>query len=172
MIKWYRIIAYFVVFALLQTLVMNNIHLFGMVTPFIYIYALLKFPTNLTRSATILISFLLGLTIDLFSNTPGMHAAACSFIGFLRKPLLEQFVDMKELPDESIPSFRLFGYGVFFRYALVLVAIHAVILFTVESFGFFQPKLMLVRMTTSILFTSLLLFIIEAFNLGKVKNGE
>jgi len=151
---------------------MNNIHLFGMVMPFIYLYALLKFPVNLTRSVTILLSFLLGLTIDLFSNTWGMHAAACSFFGFIRKPLLEQLVDMKEMPDGSIPSYRLFGYGLFFRYTLMLVIIHALILFTVESFGFFQPKLMFVRMTTSILLTSILLFIIEAFNPEKEKNGE
>ena len=172
MIKWYRIILYVIVFLLLQTLVMNNIHLFGMVTPFIYLYALLKLPVTVTRSSTILLSFFFGLAIDLFSNTFGIHAAACSFFGFIRNPLLGQFVDTKELPDGSIPSYRLFGFGHFFRYTLIMVTIHHVVLFSVESFGFFQPKLMFMRMMSSILLTSLLLFIIEAFNPEKVKYGE
>jgi rod shape-determining protein MreD len=151
---------------------MNNIHLFGIITPFVYLYAILKFPVDMTRSNVTIISFLLGLTIDVFSNTFGMHAAACSFIGFIRMPLLERFVDMKELPDGSIPSYQLFGFGKFMRYAFILVTLHHIVLFLVESFSLFQPMLMITRMLSSILLTSLLMFIIEAFNLGKVKSSE
>ncbi|MDR2914750.1 MAG: rod shape-determining protein MreD [Tannerella sp.] len=169
---WFRVIIYFIVFVLLQVLVMNNIHLFGIITPFVYLYAILKFPVDMTRSNVTIISFLLGLTIDVFSNTFGMHAAACSFIGFIRMPLLERFVDMKELPDGSIPSYQLFGFGKFMRYAFILVTLHHIVLFLVESFSLFQPMLMITRMLSSILLTSLLMFIIEAFNLGKVKSSE
>ncbi len=169
---WFRVVLYFVVFVLLQVLVMNNIHLFGIITPFVYLYAILKFPIDMTRSNVIIISFLLGLTVDIFSNTFGMHAAACSFIGFIRMPLLERFVDMKELPDGSVPSYKLFGFGKFMRYAFILVALHHIVLFSIESFSFFQPLLMIIRMFSSILLTSLLMLIIEAFNLGKVKSGE
>ncbi|MDR0573761.1 MAG: rod shape-determining protein MreD [Tannerella sp.] len=169
---WFRVIIYFIVFALLQALVMNNIHLFGIVTPFIYLYAILKFPVDMTRSNMIILSFLFGLTIDMFSNTFGMHAAACSFIGFIRMPLLERFVDMKELPEGSVLSCRLFGFGKFMRYAFILVTLHHIVLFSIESFSFSHPLLMITRMLSSILLTSLLMFIIEAFNLGKVKSGE
>lgn len=169
---WFRIIVYFVVFVLLQVLVMNNIHLFGIITPFIYLYVILKLPVDMSRSSVILISFFLGLVVDVFSNTFGIHAAACSLAGFVRMPLLERFVDMKEMPEGSIPSYRLFGFGKFIRYTLVLVTLHHVALFLVESFSFFQPGLLITRMLSSILFTSLLMFIIEAFNLGKTRNGE
>ncbi len=91
---WLRIAVYFVVFVLLQVLVMNNIHLFRIATPFIYIYVILKLPVDLNRLGVIVISFLLGLTVDVFSNTFGIHAAACSFIGFVRTPLLDRFVDI------------------------------------------------------------------------------
>ncbi|MDR1381242.1 MAG: rod shape-determining protein MreD [Tannerella sp.] len=169
---WFRFAVYFTVFVLLQVLVMNNIHLFNLVKPFIYIYVLLKLPVDMTRSAVILISFLLGLSVDLFSNTFGIHAAACSFAGFVRMPLLERFADIKDLPGGSIPSCRLFGYGKFMRYAFVLTVIHHFTLFVVESFTFFQPLMMTVRMISAILFSLLLIFIVEAFNPEKSKNGE
>ena len=166
MIKRFSEIFYFVAFVLLQTLVINNIHLFGIVTPFIYIYVIIKLRTDLARSGLIVLSFLLGLVIDIFSNTLGVHAAACSFIGFIRNPLMEQFADMKELPDRSVPSYRLFGISKFFRYSLILVTLHHSILFLIDSFSFYQPFMMLTRMISSILLTLLLLFIFEAFNLG------
>jgi rod shape-determining protein MreD len=171
MIKtWLRVTVYFVVFVLLQALVMNNIHLFRIVTPFVYVYVMLKLPVDMKRSSTIFISFLLGLVVDIFSNTFGIHAAACSFIGFVRTPLLERFVYIRDLPEESVPSYQLFGYARFIRYALTLVILHHVVLFVVEAFTFFhQPLSMMIRMMSSILFSFLLILIIEAFNLRKKK---
>jgi len=169
---WSRIAVYTIVFVLLQVLVMNNIHLFGIVTPIIYLYVILILPVDLSRSSVILVSFLLGLIIDVFSNTFGMHAAACSFIGFIRSPLLERFVDMRELQEGSVPSYKAFGYIKFMRYTLIIVAIHHVSLFIIEAFSFFQPGTMIVRMLSSILLSTLLILVIEAFNISKVKNGE
>ena len=169
---WYHIIIYIIVFVLLQVLVMNNIHLFGIIVPFIYLYAILKLPIDMTRSSVIFISFLIGLVIDIFSNTFGMHAAACSFIGFIRLPLLERFVDMREMPEGSIPSYNSFGLAKFMRYAVIIVAFHHVALFVIEAFSFFQPLMMITRIFLSIIFTTLLMFIIEAFNLGKKKSSE
>jgi rod shape-determining protein MreD len=151
---------------------MNNIHLFKLVTPFIYIYVLLKLPVDMTRSSVIILSFLLGLTVDIFSNTFGMHAAACSFAGFIRRLLLERFADIKDLPEGSLPSYELFGYGKFIRYALLLTALHHLALFVIESFTFFQPLLMIIRMFSAILFSLLLILVIEAFNLEKNGNGK
>ena len=162
----FREIIYFVVFVLLQALVINHIRLFGIITPFLYVYVILKFRIDMARSAIIVLLFLLGLIIDIFSNTPGVHAAACSLIGFIRNPLLEQFVDIKELPGRSIPSYRLFGLSKFIRYTLILVTLHHILLFSIESFSFYQPWLVFIRMISSILLSSILIFIVEAFNIG------
>ena len=169
---WFRIAVYFVVFVLLQVLVMNNIRLFGIITPFIYLYTILKFPVDMTRSSVIFISFLLGLIIDIFSNTFGMHAAACTFIGFIRTPLLWRFVDMREVAEGSVPSYKSFGSVKFIQYAFVMVFLHHTTLFIIKAFSFFQPGVIFVRIFSNILFTLLLILIIEAFNLGKAKNGE
>jgi rod shape-determining protein MreD len=169
---WGYITVNIIVFVLLQVLVMNNIHLFGVVVPFIYIYIILKFPVDITRSRMVLLSFFIGLLIDIFSNTFGMHAAACTLAGFVRTPLLERFVDVREMPADSIPTYRLFGLGRFLRYTVFLVSIHHVALFLIESFTLFQPVMMITRMLSGILLTMMLIFILEAFNLSKSKSGE
>ena len=172
MIKWLHIFVYMLICVVVQTFFIHNIQLFGIVTPFFYLYAILKIPFDTKRSRVILCSFLLGLVIDCFSNTFGMHAAACAFIGFVRDPLLERFVDFKELPDRSVPCYRLLGFAKFFYYTFILVTIHHIILFSIDAFGFFQPFRLMVRIFSSMLLTSLLIFIVEAFNLRKIRYGE
>jgi rod shape-determining protein MreD len=162
----------FIVFVLLQVLILNNIHLFGMVMPFLYIYVILKLPVNFGRSVVIFIAFLLGLAIDLFSNTFGIHAAATALAGLVRNPLLLGWVTVKEIPENSIPSHKLMGYSEFIRYALIITAIHHTVLFAVDSFNFFQPLLLIVKILSSILFTMLLISIAEAFYPGANKSGD
>ena len=169
---WGNIAVNIVVFVLLQVLVMNHIHLFGIVISFIYLYIILKLPVDISCTSTILISFFTGLIIDIFSNTFGMHAAACTLAGFVRMPLLERLVDTREMTEGSIPSYKLFGLGKFVRYAVLVVSIHHIALFVIESFSFFQPLLMITRLLSSIMFTLLLVFILEALNIGILKSGE
>ena len=75
-----KILIYFVLFIPAQVLIMDNIHLFRMATPFLYLYIIVKIPVNMTRSSVIAVSFFVGIVIDMFSNTLGMHAAACSLV--------------------------------------------------------------------------------------------
>ena len=69
---------YFVVLVLVQVLILNNIHFLRVATPFLYLYFILKMPVGSSRTNVVFFSFLIGLTIDVFSNTPGMHAFACT----------------------------------------------------------------------------------------------
>jgi len=166
-----RIIVYFISFTLLQALVLNNMHLFGLMTPFVYIYVILKLPFDMNRSLVILLSFLLGLLIDIFTNTFGIHAAATTFMGFARTPVINLLTDVRELPKGGIPSYNLSGTFTFMRYVLILASVHHIFLFVTESFGFYQPWLLFSRLITSLLLSLVLIFIIEAFNIGKFKNG-
>ncbi|MDR1103415.1 MAG: rod shape-determining protein MreD [Tannerella sp.] len=156
----------FVIFVLLQVWVLNNLHLFRIVEPFLYMYVILKLPMRITRSQGILISFLLGLTVDIFSNTPGMHAAACTLAGFLRYPLIGMYVT-KELTENVTPSYRAFGTAAFMRYAATLTAIHHVTLFLIESVSFFDPLFLFLRILASVVLTTLCIFVLEAFNVNK-----
>jgi rod shape-determining protein MreD len=83
---------YFVVFVLIQVLVLNNIHFLRIATPFLYLYFIIKMPVGSSRTQVVFFSFIAGVVIDTFSNTPGMHAAACTLAGFCREPLIRVFM--------------------------------------------------------------------------------
>jgi rod shape-determining protein MreD len=156
-------ICYFILFILIQVLILNNIHFLRLVTPFLYLYFIVKMPVGFTSARVTFLSFLLGLIIDIFSNTPGMHAAACTFAGFARPAIIKVLMG-DELPDALSPSFKTFGYGGFLRYVLVLVVLHHVTLFVVESLTLFDPLFLLLRIVASVATTMLLICIVETFN--------
>ena len=79
----------FIVVVLLQVLLFNNMDYFYLVSPYIYIIFLLDLPLNVKTPSLMLIAFLLGLTVDYFSNTMGLHTSACVLIGFLRNGYLK-----------------------------------------------------------------------------------
>ena len=79
----------FVLFFLAQALVLNRIQLFHCATPLLYVYFVVMFPRAYPRWAALLWSFALGLTVDMFSNTPGVAAASMTLIGFLQPYLIE-----------------------------------------------------------------------------------
>ncbi len=162
---------YFIVFVAIQVLFLNNIHFLRMATPFLYLYFLLKLPVGMSRIQLLIVSFLTGLVIDAFSNTPGMHAAACTLAGFIRNPLILFFMG-KDLPEGIIPSFHSFGPGGFLRYAVTFVLIHHITLFLIESFTLFDPLFLVLRIVASALMTVLLICAIEAFHLETQKSGE
>ena len=157
-----NILIYFVLFVFLQVLALDNIHLFRIATPFLYLYVIVKMPVNVSRSTVILISFLLGIVIDLFSNTLGMHAAACSLAGMIRNPLLFTFSE-KELTENTTPSYRTLGIRAFLKYAVSLVVIHHVALFLIESISLFDPVFLIFRIFANVILTVLFIFIVEAF---------
>ncbi|MDR1402347.1 MAG: rod shape-determining protein MreD [Tannerellaceae bacterium] len=160
---------YFVILVLIQALILNNIHFLRLVTPFLYLYFIVKMPVGFTSSRVTFFSFLLGLIIDIFSNTPGMHAAACTFVGFVRPAVIKVLMG-DELADTISPSFKTFGYGGFFRYAAVLAALHHVTLFILESLTWFDALFLSIRIVACITATTLLICIVEAFNVEGQKN--
>lgn len=170
MINLLRGVIYFIVLVLIQVLLLNNIHFLRMATPFLYVYFILKMPVGTPRDLVVLFSFLMGLTIDVFSNTPGMHAAACTLTGFVREPLIRFFMG-KDLPEGIYPSYKTFGYGGFFRYVFSLVLIHHVTLFLIESLTLFDLFFLAIRIGASVATTTLLICTIEAFNMETQKNG-
>ena len=164
-----KILIYFVLFVSIQVLILNNIHLFRITTPFLYLYVIIKTPVNVSRSTMIIVSFLLGIVIDVFSNTLGMHAAACTLAGMIRNPLIFTFSE-KELTENALPSYRTLGVGAFMKYVISLVALHHITLFFIESISFFDPVFLFFRIFASVILTVLFIFIVEAFIIERKKS--
>lgn len=152
--------------ALLQVLVFNHLNLFGGVV-LLYLFPMIKMPVEINRELQILFGFICGLIVDIFSNTPGMHALTCTTIMWLRLPILHLFVVAEEF-KAGVPSMLKLSTPVFTRFALMIVSIHCVILYLVESFTLFNFLPLLLKIVISILLTSAFVFAME---LATKENG-
>lgn len=144
----------------IQVLVLNHVHLLGYATPFLYVYLILTLNMNVSRRALLLWGFFLGLAVDIFSNTPGMNAAATTFLAFVRTPLLTLFA-ARDCPDDMQPGIRSMGVRLFLRYVLVGVALHHAFLLMVESFSLMDVGVLLIEIVSSTLLTTCCVMAVE-----------
>ena len=143
--SWLRYFFLFIVVVFLQVTIGNSIHLLGVAIPFLYIYFIIRLPLSLSVNWTLTLAFILGLVIDIFSNTPGMNALACTVVAFLRKPILNLYTPRGEDYSESEPSILTFSLC------------FCTLLFVIESFSFFDIGRLIVRVLASTILTFLVI---------------
>ena len=161
-------IFWFILLVLLQIWLFNNIHLFGVATPFVYLYFTLKLPVKMNRNAALMLSALIGLVIDLFGSTLGLNMFVMVIVGFLRFYLLKLFAP-RDVYEDYVPSFETFGNFMFVRYVGTLTLIHVTILHLMESFTLFDPLNLVLRIVGSFILTVLLICAIESINVRGFK---
>ena len=160
LINYLHKIGWFIGLVLLQVLILNNVHIAGYATPFLYIYLILKFESDTPRNALMLWAFFLGLAVDVFSDTPGMNAAATVLLAFLRPTFLRLFVPRDTL-DTLVPAIRTMGILPFLKYLVVSVLIHHGWLLTLEFFSFAHIGTLLLRIAASTLLTVTCIMAVE-----------
>ena len=143
-INYFHKIGWFNFFVLFHVLIQNNLHISGYSTPFLYIYLILKFESDVSRNTLMLWAFFLGLTVDVFSDTPGMNAAATVLLAFLRPSLLRLFTP-RDYQDNLVPSFKSMGITTIMKYTTASVFIHSLALLSIEFFSFSGIWLLLLR---------------------------
>lgn len=146
----------FIILVLLQVLVLNNVQFLGYINPFIYILFILSLPVLTPRWFALLLAFALGLTIDVFSNTIGMHAFAAVLIAFLRNGIIKLFTALEE-GNNPTPSFYTFGVGAYIKYVVLMVFLHHGTLFFLEAFSFAQFWIISAKILLSSLITIMLI---------------
>ncbi len=146
---------------LVQVLILNKIHILGFITPFLYIYFLLKLPTGISRNLLLLLGFILGITIDVFSNTPGINAAACVFLAFVRPTFLRLFTP-RDMLDSIVPSFKSMGISSYIKYTIVSVFACLMALLTLEFFTFSTFGMLLLRVISCSALTVVCILAIES----------
>lgn len=152
----------FILFVLVQALVLNNMPaLHRFVTPYLYFLFLIWLPFNVSRPWMLILGFITGFALDLFTKTPGLHASACLWLSYMRTPLLKLLLpgETKELKTGSSPSVRSMGLTTYILFVVMLTLFHHVWLVMLEwmSFGTFLYFLGKVLFTT---LASLLLILI------------
>ncbi len=125
----------FIVLVAVQVLFLNQIQFSGFINPYIYILFIMLLPLNSPRYAVLLLAFAIGLAVDVFSNSLGMHTAAAVFIAYLR-PIIIRAITNREEELSDYPSLAKTGFAWFTTYTTIMVVIHHVVLFYIEVFSF------------------------------------
>ncbi|HEY8397763.1 MAG TPA: rod shape-determining protein MreD [Flavihumibacter sp.] len=159
-------------FLLVQVYVLHKIppvHQF--VVPYVYYLFLIWLPFNTGRIWLMIIAFFYGLALDYFLMTPGLHAAACILVAYLR-PFLVNLLIRQEGAEQSYgaPSINSMGWAPYSLLVFILTLVHHSYLVLLEwmSFGNFWYFLGKVGATTAlslvlVLLTEMLFYRKERF---------
>ncbi len=153
----------FVLLVFFQVLVLNNIQLGGYINPYLYILFILLLPFETPPWMLLLTGFLLGLTIDLFVHTPGVHTIATLFMAFSRPYVLDLFAPREGYETGTFPRLYYYGLEWFLKYTLILVFAHHLVLFYVEVFRFSDFFSTFLRVILSTFFSTILVVISQYF---------
>lgn len=146
-----RNIIRFAVLVLAQILVFNNIELGGYLNPYIYTLFILLLPFETPGWIVLLSGFLLGLSIDIFSETMGMHTAATTLMAYMRPMALSMVSPRDGYESGSFPRVYYYGFLWFIQYTFILLFAHHSVLFFIELFSikdFFHVILRILLSTT------------------------
>jgi rod shape-determining protein MreD len=157
----------FVLLILFQVLFFSNIQFSGYVNPYVYIMFILLLPVEIPSWLLLLLSFLLGLLMDFFLGSPGMHTSATVMAGFVRPYVLRVVAPRDGYEPNSDPSMFIYGFRWFLIYTLLIVLIHHTVLFYLEVFRFTDFFRTMLRVLLSSLFTIVFVLLIEFYRRGK-----
>lgn len=159
----------FLVLLFLQVLIVKNINLGRYFIFFPYILFILLLPFNTPKPLVLALSFVMGLCIDIFYNTQGMHASACVMLGFVRGGVLK-LLSPREGYDESLsPTVSQMGMAWYLPYALLLIVTHHFVLFYIEAFTFYEFFRTLLRVICSSLATFAFVYMLQFLFYRKAK---
>ncbi|GAA4043963.1 MULTISPECIES: rod shape-determining protein MreD [Flavobacterium] len=150
--------ARFILLLAVQVVIFNNFNFLGYINPFPYILFIILYPVNGNKYALLLSSFFLGITMDLFCNSGGVHAAACLLLAFVRPSIFKFSFGLSyeyqtvRLNDTLTPER--------FSFILLAVIIHHLTLFVLEVFTFEYLWDIVLRTIISTIFTIIICILI------------
>ena len=148
----------FIILVLLQVLVLNKVNLFGYLNPMVYIVWVFLFPIRKNKTVFLLLSFILGLTIDFFSDSGGIHTAATLFIAFYRLSILKLILRKSDF-DYLLFNLRSISFGKAFFYIAISTLIHHTIVFSLEYFSFNEYTAIIYNTLLTSFFTILIILL-------------
>jgi rod shape-determining protein MreD len=153
----------FCLLILVQVYILNQVPpLHRLVTPYIYYLFILWLPFKMGRRTQMLLAFALGFTLDCFTNTYGLHAAACVLIAYIRPFLINVLISQEGTESNYYePSIQSMGFTPYLTYVTILTFVHHTFLFFLQALqtgGYFY---FLLKSLTSTAISLLLILLIE-----------
>ena len=149
---WTKQIGRYIVVMILQVLLFDQLQLLGVCHPYIYILCLLMMPITLPHSADMIIGAVVGLIMDVFCNSLGVHTASCIFIMFIRPYMIGALVNDKDRLNEQI-SLRALGVEALFKYVVILVLVHHLMVFLLAAWSWSHIGFVLMETVVSSIIT-------------------
>jgi rod shape-determining protein MreD len=155
--KKFQFVFLFVFLLFLQVFVLNNIQFLGYVNPYLYIIFVFFYPLDSNRFSFLFSAFMLGLCVDFFSDSGGIHAFSILCIAYIRLFFIKVYF-RKAITDYPFFKLRSESIGKVFNYVVTLTVIHHLILFSFANFSFQNIAHVLLNTLFSSIFTLVLFF--------------
>ncbi|MDE6269075.1 MAG: rod shape-determining protein MreD [Muribaculaceae bacterium] len=159
----------YVVLMLAQAVLFNRICLFGYAVPLVFVYFIASLPVTLSVNWVLTLGFLSGLTVDIFSDTPGVNALACTLLAGSRGTLIRLYVPREEDFTNPEPSVKSMGPGNYAKYLLTVSIVYCTLFFLIDAFTFFNPLRLVIRIVAS---TALTFTVMLAINSLTTRNEK
>lgn len=158
----------FILFVLLQALVLSQLELGLGIQIMLYPLYILFLPIDVSVIWVMILSFFMGILIDFFMNTFGLHASAALLIAYLRPELLKLFAPRDGYEAFTEGNIRQMGYRWFISVFGIIAVVHHLYFFLLEQFKFTE-LLYILRQTSLSAILTLLLAILSQVLFFKTK---
>ncbi|MCK9290842.1 MAG: hypothetical protein WCR58_00280 [Bacteroidales bacterium] len=156
---------------LLQVWVINNIRLGGYVNPFVYVLFIMMLPIAVPGWLLLISAFGVGMIMDIFMSTAGLHSAALLLMAFTR-PAVIRLITGSSIPENiSYPSISQMGDRGWISYTLVMVLIYHGSLFLLESFSFQQIEYTFLRIILSSIASAIIILLLSYLFVNRSAKG-
>ena len=156
--KPFNMATLFIMLLFLQVFVLNNILFLDSINPYLYIVFVFLYPLKTNRVPFLFYSFLLGISVDFFSDSGGIHAFSTLSIAYIRLFFIRIYFRKIEA-DFSFFKLKSESFGKVFNYTVTLTVIHHLILFSFANFSFQNLSNVLLNTLFSSFFTLTLYFL-------------
>ena len=148
-----------------QAIIFNNLILFNGEVPLVFIYVIISLPVTLGTNISLTLAFITGLAVDIFGDTQGVNALACTLLAFARKPVYHLYMSFDDDLAGMRPSLRTMGYAPYMKYLLTMTLLYCFMVFAIEAFQFHNFSLMLLRIVCSTIFTFVIIYAIDSLSI-------
>lgn len=158
----------FIAVILFQVLILNNMNLTVYnINPFVFIIFILLLPFETSDWLILVLAFVLGITLDIFSGELGKFSFSTVMIAFARPSILSLLSTREGYRKKTLPSLQDYGFKWFFKYAVIIVFLHNISFYFVEMFQFKYLFVTLFKIFLNTIFTTSLILLIHSFSRNK-----
>lgn len=149
----------FAILLLLQVFILDNVEVGGYLNPFLYVIFILSLPFETPPWLLLLSAFGMGLSVDMFTGSAGIHAAASVFMAFSRPGVINFIASRREFEPGLVPGISDLGFRWYLSYAGILIIMHHSALYFIEVFSFRNLLFTIIRIIFSVILTLSLVII-------------